>query len=98
MTDNDFRPNTRDVTLPYIDENADVAVVAALMIKLNAFVSIEVAERITTLDKSTQYRERLSGKFPPLVKLTPQGRRKAYRIVDLKRWLDDPQAYRQDDR
>lgn len=66
-----------------------------LMIKLNAFISIEMAERITTLDKTTQYRERVKGRFPPLTPITSLGRRKGYRIQELKKWLDDPSSYRQ---
>lgn len=66
-----------------------------LWFKLNGFVSIEAAEAITTLDKTTQYRERLRGRFPKLISLTSQGRRKAYRIQDLKAWLDNPQNYSQ---
>lgn len=67
---------------------------AGLMIRLNAFVSIRDAEAITTLDKTTQYRMRIRGKFPPLVTISSEGRRKGYRIADMKEWLKDPENYR----
>lgn len=90
-----FNENNRDITFPMIDEKTDEAVIAALMIKLNAFVSIGIAKRLTTLDKTTQYRERTKGKFPKLITLTSQGRRKGYRIQDLKKWLDDPEGFQE---
>lgn len=95
MIQNNFNQNQRDITFPVITESTNEAVIAALMIKLNAYVSIGIAKRLTTLDKTTQYRERVKGNFPQLVSLTPQGRRKAYRIQDLKRWLDDPSSFQQ---
>ena len=95
MLENHFNQNQRDISFPFITTETDEAVIAALMIKLNAYVSIGVAKRLTTLDKTTQYRERIKGNFPQLVSLTPQGRRKAYRIQDLKKWLDDPEGYQE---
>lgn len=76
-----------------IDPDEEAEVVAHLMFKMNAFVSIKTAEIATTLDKATQYRERKAGHFPKLLKLTSQGRRKAYRLNDLKDWLSDPENY-----
>ena len=78
---------------PLLDNVNETDVLAALMIKLNAFVSISATEKITTLDKTTQYRERLKGRFPRLVSLTHEGRRKGYRIQDLKKWLENPSEY-----
>lgn len=66
---------------------------ADLMLKMNAFVSIKDAEILTTLDKTTQYRLRVKGRFPPLVTLVNQGRRKCYRINDLLAWIENPDAY-----
>ena len=54
-----------------------------------------MAEIITTLDKTTQYRERMKGRFPKLIPLTSQGRRKGYRLQDLRQWMENPRAYRQ---
>ncbi len=76
-----------------IDPDEEPKVVAHLLLEMNAFVSIKTAEIATTLDKTTQYRERMKGKFPNLVPLTEQGRRKAYRIQDLKNWLENPVEY-----
>lgn len=76
-----------------IDPNEEAEVVAHLLLKMNAFVSIKTAEIAITLDKMTQYRERKEGRFPKLVSLTHHGRRKAYRIHDLENWLKDPSAY-----
>ena len=76
-----------------IDPDQEAEVVAHLLLKLNAFVSVRTAELATTLDKSTQYRERVKGKFPKLISLTYQGRRKAYRLQDLKIWLENPVEY-----
>lgn len=76
-----------------IDPDEEAEVVAHLLLKMNAFVSIKTAEIATTLDKTTQYRERKEGRFPKLVSLTHHGRRKAYRINDLKDWLSDPENY-----
>ena len=76
-----------------IDPDEEAEVVAHLLLKMNAFVSIKTAELATTLDKMTQYRERKEGRFPRLVSLTHHGRRKAYRIQDLKNWLENPCAY-----
>ena len=61
---------------------------------MNAFVSIEVAEKLTTLDKTTQYRERINNRFPTPESITFKGRRKAYRIQDLLEWTKDPINYR----
>lgn len=77
-----------------IDPDQEAEVLAELMLKMNAYVSIEAAQIATTLDKTTQYRERLKGHFPNPVSLTRQGRRKAYRIRDLMKWMDDPKSYR----
>ena len=79
---------------PLLDNFNEAGVLAALMIKLNAFVSIAAAEKITTLDKITQYRERSKGNFPKPVSITSLGRRKAYRLNDLQKWLDDPENYK----
>lgn len=76
-----------------IDPEEEAEVVAHLLLKMNAFVSIKTAEIATTLDKATQYRERKEGHFPKLVSLTRHGRRKAYRIQDLKNWLENPSQY-----
>lgn len=76
-----------------IDPDQEAEVVAQLLLQMNAFVSIKTAEIATTLDKMTQYRERKTGHFPDLIPLTQHGRRKAYRIQDLKTWLADPQNY-----
>ncbi len=78
-----------------IDPDEEAKVVAHLLMELNAFVSIKTAELASTLDKTTQYRERKAGRFPKLYVLTHHGRRKAYRIQDLKNWLEDPAHYRQ---
>jgi len=83
--------NNNDVIL--IDPDEEAEVVAHLLLKMNAFASIKTAELATTLDKVTQYRERKAGRFPKLVSLTHQGRRKAYRLQDLKNWMEDPENY-----
>ncbi len=76
-------------TIPIIETTeGEASIIAELMIRLNGFVSIEIAETITTLDKTTQYRERRKGKFPTPVEITSSGRRKAYRVNDLIEWLD----------
>jgi|GEM_PF-4092341 len=80
--------NLIDVLLPAMNLEERHKMTSALMLEMNAFISIDLAEKITTLDKSTQYRERKDGNFPPLVAITSQGRRKAYRLCDLKDWMD----------
>jgi predicted DNA-binding transcriptional regulator AlpA len=95
MKMNDMTDNNRDVTFPYLDEKTDEMVIAKLMIAMDAFCSVWVAEQLTSLDKSTQYRQRTKGQFPLLKKLTPEGRRKGYKLQDLKKWLDDPLGYRE---
>ena len=82
-------------TVVLIDPDEEVKVVAALMESINAFISIQTAEILTTLDKTTQYRQRTEGRFPKLITLNHHGRRKAYRLQDLKNWLDDPVGYSQ---
>lgn len=82
------KENKGDVLLPELKENERYKVISALLLDMNAFVSIDLAEKMTSLDKSTQYRERKEGNFPQLVSITSQGRRKAYRIRDLKHWID----------
>lgn len=77
-----------------IDPDEEPKIVAALMENVNAFVSIKTVEIMTTLDKTTQYRERKSGRFPKLHSLTHHGRRKAYKIQDLKNWLENPAEYK----
>lgn len=77
-----------------IDKNTDYATMASLLIQLDAFVSIEAAEIITTLDKTTQYRERCAGRFPKPVNITAKGRRKAYRLKDVKEWLNNPLQFK----
>ncbi|GAB5476322.1 MAG: hypothetical protein Mars2KO_44210 [Maribacter sp.] len=79
-----------------IDPDEEAEVIAQLLLKMNAFASIKTAEIATTLDKVTQYRERKAGRFPKLVPLNHHGRRKAYRLQDLKNWLENPENYQQD--
>ncbi|MFL1013254.1 helix-turn-helix transcriptional regulator [Flavisericum labens] len=78
-----------------IDPDQEKEVVIGLLLETNAFVSIKTAEILTTLDKTTQYRERKEGRFPKLHSLTHHGRRKAYRVQDLKNWLENPKSYQQ---
>ena len=86
--------SNNDVIL--IDPDEEAEVVAQLLLKMNAFISVKTAELATTLDKVTQYRERKAGRFPKLISLTQYGRRKAYRIKDLILWLEDPSNYSAD--
>lgn len=65
-----------------------------MLIELNAFASIRTAELATTLDKATQYRERKAGRYPKLHCLNHHGKRKAYKIQDLKNWLENPIDYK----
>jgi len=76
-----------------IDPDEEPKVIAHLLIEMNAFASIKTAELATTLDKTTQYRERIAGRFPKLYSLTHHGRRKAYKLQDLKTWLENPADY-----
>lgn len=76
-----------------IDPDEEPEVIAALLIRSNTFVSIRTAELFTTLDKTTQYRERVAGRFPKLYCLTPKGRRKAYKLQELLEWLNKPTEY-----
>jgi hypothetical protein len=78
-----------------IDPDQEKEIVIGLLIETNAFVSIKTAEILTTLDKTTQYRERKEGRFPNLCSLTHHGRRKAYRVQDLINWLESPADYQQ---
>lgn len=78
-----------------IDPNQEDKVVAELLFMLNSFVSIKTAEIVTTLDKATQYRLRVEKRFPRLYSITPLGQRKAYKILDLKNWLENPASYQQ---
>lgn len=78
-----------------VDPDEEKEIVIGLMLETNAFVSIKTAEILTTLDKTTQYRERREGRFPKLVSLTHHGRRKAYRVQDLINWLETPVGYQQ---
>ena len=78
---------------PHLIEEGDDTLIAELIIRTNAFVSIEAAERITTLDKTTQYRERVKGRFPKPEPITLLGRRKGYRIQELIKWIDNPTSY-----
>jgi hypothetical protein len=77
-----------------IDPDQEDKVIALLLLEMNAFVSVKTAETATTLDKVTQYRERKAGRFPELISLTLHGRRKAYRLQDLIRWIENPQQYK----
>ncbi|GAB5527496.1 MAG: hypothetical protein Roseis2KO_53680 [Roseivirga sp.] len=88
-----FKENLYDTLIPNIQPKERHQLLSALLIDLNAFVSIEDAEVITTLDKTTQYRLRKQGHFPSLIQITPQGRRKGYRMKDLKKWLVNPLDY-----
>lgn len=76
-----------------IDPDQEKEVVIGLLLETNAFVSIKTAEILTTLDKTTQYRERKEGRFPKLISLTHHGRRKAYRVRDLQEWISSPESY-----
>lgn len=76
-----------------IDPDEEAEVIAHLLLKMNAFVSIKTAEIASTLDKTTQYRERKAGRFPKLHSITALGQRKAYRIQDVKQWLENPCSY-----
>jgi len=83
-----YSQNKTDMLDLVLSIDAEDRFISNLMLEMNAFVTIELAERITTLDKTTQYRERKKGSFPKLVSITSQGRRKAYRLLDLKAWID----------
>lgn len=76
-----------------IDPDEETKIVTQLLIEMNAFISVKTAEIATTLDKTTQYRERKAGRFPKLHSITALGQRKAYRIQDVKRWLENPCSY-----
>jgi len=76
-----------------IDPDQETKVVTQLLIDMNAFISIKTTEIATTLDKTTQYRERKAGRFPKLHSITALGQRKAYKIQDVKQWLENPCAY-----
>ncbi len=78
-----------------IDPDEEAKVVAHLLLEMNAFASIKTAELATTLDKTTQYRERIAGRFPKLHVLNHHGRRKAYKLQELKSWLENPSDYQQ---
>lgn len=78
-----------------IDPDEETKVVAELLLKMNAFISIRTAEIATTLDKVTQYRERKAGRFPKLHPITQGGQRKAYRLQDLKSWIENPVCFDQ---
>lgn len=80
----------------FIDPDQETEVIAKLLIEINAFASIKTAELATTLDKNTQYRMRKLGRFPSLVSLNHHERRKAYRLQDLKNWLENPSVYSAD--
>ena len=69
-----------------IDPEEEPKVVAELLLRMNAFASIKTAEIATTLDKVTQ-----------LHSITFHGQRKAYKIQDLKNWLEAPQSYKPSD-
>ncbi len=83
--------NNNSVVL--IDPDQETEVIAQLLLQMNAFASIKTAELATTLDKNTQYRMRKEGQFPNLISLNHHERRKAYRLKDLKNWLENPSAY-----
>lgn len=84
--------NNNDVIL--IDPDEEAEVVAHLLLKMNVFMSIKTVELATTLDKTTQFRERKAGRFPKLQRLTKTGRRKAYRINDIRAYLENPSEYK----
>lgn len=79
--------NNNDVIL--IDPDEEAEVVAHLMLKMNALLSIKTVQLATTLSEAQQYRERTNGHFPEPVPITHHGRRKAYRINDIKNWLEE---------
>lgn len=74
-----------------IDPDMEKEIVIGLLLEMNAFASIKTAEIATTLNKATQYRMRRAGRFPKLYSVT--GKRKAYRIRELKDWLQNPRNY-----
>lgn len=76
-----------------IDPEQENKVVAELLFMMNSFVSIKTAETVTTLDKVTQYRMRKAGRFPKLVNLNHYGHRKAYRLNELMKWIENPEQY-----
>ncbi|KAB8155083.1 hypothetical protein EZY14_004155 [Kordia sp. TARA_039_SRF] len=84
--------NNNDVIL--IDPEQEAKVVAELLLSMNAFVSIKTAEIATTLDKVTQYRMRKEKRFPQLYRLNHHGYRKAYRLNDLAKWIENPKTYK----
>ena len=56
-------------TVILIDPDEEAKVVAELLFKMNAFVSIKTAQIATTLSEAQQYRERIKGHFPKLIPL-----------------------------
>ncbi|WP_406684309.1 hypothetical protein N1F78_00860 [Seonamhaeicola sp. MEBiC1930] len=76
-----------------VDPDQEKEIIVKLLLEINAFASIKTAEILTTLNKTTQYRERRAGRFPKLYSLTHHGRRKAYRIQELRDWIENPDNY-----
>ena len=62
---------------------------AALLIQLNGYVAQNLVQELSTLSASEIYRRQQAGTFPEKVHIG-NGQRKAYRIQDIRSWLDNP--------
>ena len=59
-----------------------------LLIALNAFMSEKEVVRATSLSRTSIHRKRLAGEFPNPEPISDG--RMAYRIRDIKAWLENP--------
>ncbi|GAB1856119.1 hypothetical protein MHTCC0001_09540 [Flavobacteriaceae bacterium MHTCC 0001] len=78
-----------------LDPDQEKEIVIGLLLEINGFASIETAEVLTTLNKTIQNRESKAGRFPKLYSLTHNGSKKAYKIKDLRNWIESPANYKQ---
>ena len=63
-----------------------------LLYLLDAFMSEKAVRRVTSLSRTSIHRKRLAGEFPNPEPIS-EGR-VAYRVRDIKAWLDSPQTWR----
>ena len=59
------------------------------------FITIKDVQRVSSLHRSSIYRGIASKTFPAPVRLTPSGRRIAWRQKDIDAWLEDPVGWNQ---
>ena len=61
---------------------------------VSRLIGLREVQRLNSLSRASIYRGVAAGTFPKPIRLTPAGRRVAWREADVQTWLSDPLGWR----